>query len=104
MADQVGPRNMAPDSLGGIEPDALPPEGGSSLDDMLGNDPVLDDLLLMVNVVEEQVESGDPLIEPSFERVPFTRPKHPRHDIEGNDPLGAFAVPVDVEGDSQTQH
>ena len=70
IADQVGARDVAPDALGRIEADALPAKGGRRLDHVLGNDTVLDDLLLVVNVVDKQVEGGDPLGQPPFELDP----------------------------------
>ncbi len=71
---------------------------------MLGDDTVFDDLLLVVNVVDKQVQGGDPLGQPPLEPVPLAGPEHPRHDVEGDDAFGPLSVPVDVEGDAQPQH
>ena len=68
-----------------------------------GDDAVLDDLLVVVDVVDEQVQRADPLLEAALDPVPFGGRDDPRDDVERKDPLGAGAVAVDVERDPHVQ-
>ena len=65
-----------------------------------GNDARLQDLLIMVDVVDEGVQRPDALLEPRLEPHPLLGGQHARHDVEGNQPLGALFLPVDRESDS----
>ena len=57
----------------------------------------------MVDVLEEQVERGDALGQPLFDRAPFGRGEDARHQVVGEDPLGALLLAVDREGDALVQ-
>ena len=57
--------------FGGLMPDALRPVEGRRADDLLGDDPVLDDPLLVVDVVDEQVERVDALLQAALDPVPL---------------------------------
>ena len=72
-------------------------------DDLGGDDAVLDDLLLVVDVVDEEVQRVDALLEAPLDPVPLGRRHDARDEIEGKDPLGAGAVAVDVERDPHVQ-
>ncbi len=72
-------------------------------DDVGGDDAVLDDLLVVVDVVDEQVQRADPLLEAPLDPVPFGGRHDPGDEIEGKDPLGAGAVAVHVERDPHVQ-
>ena len=65
-----------------------------------GNDVRLQDLLIMINVVDEGIQRPNPLLEARLEPGPLLRRQHPRHDVEGDQPLGAFLLTVDRKGDA----
>lgn len=54
----------------------------------------------MVDVVEEQVESLDPLLEAGLEGLPLICRDDPGNDVEGDQPLGAGLLAIDGEGDA----
>ena len=76
---------------------------GRVLDVVPRNDPVVEDVLVVVDVVQEKIQRDDPLREPGLEVLPFARGNHPRDGIERKDPLRALVVAVDVEGDALPQ-
>jgi hypothetical protein len=72
--------------------------------DLRGRDHlVLEDLLLVVEVVQEQVEGGDPLDQARLEPGPFVGRDDPRDQVEREDALRALGVVVDREGDAAPQ-
>ena len=71
VANQVGARDVAPDAARRIEADALLAEAGGGGDDVLGNDAVANNLLIVVDVVDEQVERGDPLLAGRARAIPI---------------------------------
>ncbi len=73
------------------------------LDVESGDDLVLEDLLVVVNIVEKQVERDDALGEARFQMFPFVGRQHPRDRIERKDPLGAAVIVIDIEGDALAQ-
>ena len=88
----------------GVQTNALAAERRGRLDHVLGNHPVADNSLVVVDVIEKQVQGGNALAQAPFQLAPFGVRQNPRDDIEGNDPLGPLAVPVNVEGDPHSQH
>src|SRR5207253_3013632 len=68
---QIRSRDMAPDSQGRIDTPALRTIKCGRSDDLFGNNPVLEDLLLVVDVVDELVEDVNALLQPAFNPVPF---------------------------------
>ena len=70
------------------------------LDVIPRNHPVLEDLLVVVDVVQEQVERDNPLGEAGLEVFPLIASDHAGHRIERKDPLGPAVVVVNVEGDA----
>ena len=72
--------------------------------DLRGRDDlVLEDLLPVVEVVEEQVERGDPLDEARLEPRPLPRRDYAGDQVKGEDALGALRVVVDGERHSPPQ-
>ena len=65
---------------------------------------VADDPLLVVQVVDQHVERGDPLPQAALQHLPFVAADDPRHDVERNDPLAALPVAVHVERDAELHH
>ena len=82
---------------------ALLAVGGRGEDHVGRNDAVLEDLLLVIDVVDERVEGVDALLQAALDVVPFGRRDDARHQVEGEDALGAGRVAVDVEGDAHLQ-
>ena len=60
----------------------------------------IQDLLVVVNVVDEGVERAHALLQAALEPHPLFERQHARHDVEGDQPLGAFLLAVDGEGDA----
>ena len=54
----------------------------------------------MVDVVEEEVERGDPLDQAGLDLLPLARRDDARERVEREDPLRALVVAVDREGDA----
>lgn len=57
----------------------------------------------MINVVEEEVQSGDALSKTAFEPLPFGGGNDARDQVEGEDALRPFGVAIDIEGDALSQ-
>ena len=75
----------------------------SGKDILRGDDAILHDALLVVNVVQEKVERGDALRQSPLDDFPFVRGNNARDQIERKDALGAARVAIDVEGHALTQ-
>ena len=103
VADQVGAADVHVDVAGHLEAHELAPEVAGGEHEVRRHDAVLHDLLLVVDVVQEQVERGDPLHEARLDLAPLLRGDEPRHHVEREDPLGPRLVAVDVEGDALAQ-
>ena len=69
----------------------------------LWNHPVLDDLAIVIDVVDEQIQGLDALLEPALDVLPLARLDNPRHDVEGPDLFGSRLVAIDVERDAHVQ-
>src|SRR5258706_15616226 len=67
------------------------------------NDAVFQNFLLVINVVQKKIQRRDPLHESAFEKLPFLRRNDARHQIKGEDFLGACRVSINVEGYSLAQ-
>ena len=85
VAHQVGAGDVAPDALRRVQPDALRPEGRRGVDDLGGNDPVLDDLLLVIDVVDERVQRVDALLQPALDPCPLRGAHDARDEVERED-------------------
>ena len=67
------------------------------------DDPVLDDPLLVVEIVEEEVQRRDALHQTTFHLFPFLLRNDPGNQVERKDPLGTLGISIDVEGDTLPQ-
>ena len=77
-----------------------PREVRAAGDQRPGDDPGLDDLALVVDVVDELVERADPLREPAFDRPPLGARDDPRDEVERERPVHHLAVGAgQIEGD-----
>ena len=99
VADQVDPRHMDVDVAGYLGVAELGAVAGGAEHQVGGQHPLLEDPLLVVDVMDEQVERMEPLLQAGLDLGPLALADHPRHQVEGPDPLGALLVGVDVEGD-----
>ena len=55
----------------------------------------------MIEVVEQQVERGDPLDHPAFDMRPFRGGQYARDRVERQDAVDRVAVGIDREGDPE---
>jgi hypothetical protein len=83
-----------------MEPHASLSKRSSGTDQVLRDDPVFDNLLLVVDVVDELVQSVDALFEPLFNPLPFLCLYDARDDIEGEDFFCGCVVSVNIESDA----
>ncbi|MNF94845.1 hypothetical protein D3C84_775660 [compost metagenome] len=65
-----------------------------------GNDPGLDDPLVMVEVGEEQVQCLDALDAALLHHPPFAHGNGAGNGVEGDEALGALLVAIEGEGDT----
>jgi len=94
---------VAPDSARRIQAHALGAKTLGRTDHFFGYDPVLDDFLLVVKIVEEKVQRLNALLQPALNPVPLLGADHARHDIEWENTLGAGGIAVNIEGDSELE-
>ena len=71
VAHQVGAGDVAPDAARRIDAHALRTVERGRADDLLGNDLVLQDLLIVIDVVDELVERVDALLEAALDPLPL---------------------------------
>ena len=65
-----------------------------------GDDARFQDLLVVVDIVNEGVQSSNALLQAAFETDPLFQGNDARHDVEGDEAFGALFLTVDGEGDS----
>ena len=70
------------------------------MDQMLGDDPVSNDLLVVVDVVDEQIQRFDALAQAGLDAGPLVVADDPRQYVERPDLLDPGLVAVDVEGNA----
>ncbi len=101
VADQVRAADMDIDFFRDIEAHELRTEVLGAADDFLRDDPLFDNALVVVDVVEEGVERVKALFESALDMPPFVAGNDPWHEIEGENALRAFLLlVVDGEGDA----
>src|SRR5262249_56187183 len=76
----------------------LAAEGGIAEDEPPGDDTVVEDLGLVVDVAQEEVEGADTLDQPRIDGRPLVCGNDAGEEIEGKGPLGAGLVTVNGEG------
>jgi hypothetical protein len=72
----------------------------AAIDQLAGNDVVIEDPGLRIDVAQEKVERGDALGEAALDPVPLGGGDQARQKIVREDALGAFVAAVDGEGDA----
>jgi hypothetical protein len=94
---------MAPDAAWRIPSRALPPVGLGRIYYFTRDDPILENLLVVINVINKKVKRLDALLQPALDPPPFVRSNNPRHDVEGEDFLQAVVFAVNVEGNAHLE-
>ena len=87
VADQIDARDVNADTVGRGYAHRLTVEVVARGDQPARDDPVAQDLLFAVDVVEVGLQRLDPLGDPLLEPGPLRRGDHPRNEIEGERPL-----------------
>ena len=64
---------------------------------------VFQDALAAVDVLQEQVQRRDALRQAALDTLPFRVGQDARHQVEGEQPLGAASIAVNGEGDALHQ-
>ena len=100
VADQVGAADMDVGVLRDGDADEFRTVMGGAEDDFGRDDPVLDDTLLVVDVVEEEIQRRDALDETGLNMLPLASGHDAREGIEREDAFRAFLVSVDRERDA----
>ncbi len=67
-------------------------------DELLRDHAIAQDVLLVVNVVQEKIERGDPLGQAAFHQVPFAPRDDARDEVERENPLRALVVVINRKG------
>lgn len=91
---------MDVDVLGHVESHELTAEMLRPEDVVWRDDPVLEDFLIVVDVVQEEIERRDALDQSLLDRLPLAVGNDARHQVEREDALGSLIVVVDREGDA----
>ena len=99
-AHEIGARDMAVDVVRRTNGGHLHPVLRITEDEVGGNDAGLHAFLWPVDVLKEGVERPRPLNQALFQRAPFLAGDDARHDVEGDQPLMAFSLAIDGEGDA----
>ena len=94
---------MAPDPIRRIESDAGRTEAAGRLNNLARNDPVFDDLLVVVHIVEKQVERLDALLEAAFDPFPLRRLHHARQHVKRPDFFGRSLIAIDIKGNAHME-
>ena len=67
------------------------------------DDPFRENAPFVVNVLQEQIDRGEPLREPPLECGPLAGGQNARQQIKWKDPFGALLVAVDGERDALSE-
>ena len=67
---------------------------------LCGENPVLDDLLIVIKVIDKHVQRLNPLLQTGFGLLPFSQRDDPRDDIEGPSAVDHVAFGVDGKSDA----
>ncbi len=100
IADEVTAAYMDVDVFWDIDSDEFRAEMFRALDDLEGDDSLLEDALVVVEVVKKEIEGGDSLDQSAFDPGPLVSGDDTGDGVEGHDPLGAAIVAVDSERDA----
>ena len=65
----------------------------AAVNQLAGNDALVEDAPLVIHVLQEEVDGGQPLREAALERAPLIRGDDARQQIVGKDALGPLVSP-----------
>ncbi len=103
-ADQVAADHVQVLVVRHVDPDDLAPEVACEHHEAAGDDAVVQDRLVVVDVVHEAVQGLDPLPQPRLDDRPLVGREDARDRVERQDPLGGRrVVRVDRERDAAVQ-
>src|SRR5579864_903988 len=88
---------MRVDPIGDVQPAHLASIAARANHDFSGNDTLVEDALLVVNVVEEQINGVDALLQSALYDLPFIRPDQPWHQVKRHNLIDAFGTLVHRE-------
>ena len=91
---------MGPDPKTGRHPNTLAAKVHRTLQHLAREYPVFDDVLLVIQIVDEQIERGQPLLEPFLDRIPLEAAHHARDHIERPCAVDIAGFAIDREGDA----
>jgi len=102
-AHEIAPVDVAPDPSRRVEPSTSGQIRSGALDDFHGNDPVVDDFPVVIDVVDEQVHRAHALGEATLELGPLPGVNDPGNEVERENLLGSTLVAVNAERDAHVQ-
>ena len=70
-------------------------------DQIRRNHPVAQHVLVVINVVEQEVDRGDPLDDPALDVAPFLGRQDARQDVERQDPVDRLRIGIDRKGNAE---
>jgi hypothetical protein len=92
---------VAPDATGRADAVRRAGEGGPGDDQLPRDDPLANDLAIVIDVVDEQVERAHALREPTLDHAPLVAAQDARDQVEREGPVAGRAVgAARVEGDA----
>jgi len=100
---QVRAGYMAPNTARRVQADALFAIRFRREHDFRRHDAVLENLLVVVEVLDEMVQGGNPLLEAALNAAPLGGRHDARHKIERENLLHPGALAIDVESDAHLQ-
>jgi len=103
VPNQVRAGDVAPDAAGRIDAAALGAVKRGGVDNLLGDNPVLQNFLIVVNVVNKLVERVDALLEAALDPIPLLGADDARNQVEGENPLRARRISINVESNAHLQ-
>ncbi len=103
VAHNVGAADVNVGAEGHGEALHLGPVVGVAEDEILRHHPVLQDLPVVVDVVQEEVQRGNTLLHPRLEGAPLPGREHAGHHVEGQDAVDRGRLGVDREGDAEVE-
>src|SRR5262245_57975088 len=101
--NQVGAGNRDVDVLMDLHTSHLAPIVPAAVDELRWDNAFGEDASLVVDVLEEQVDRGQPLSQAAFERIPLTTCQDPGQQVERENPLRALIVSIDGERNALCQ-
>ena len=103
MTDQIGARNVTPNPRGRIPTNALLPVGFGRENDVFRQDPVFQNALMMINVIDEKVQRSNPLLEAGIDSAPFGGGNNSGKNIEREDLFDSGLFAIDIESDAHLE-